>query len=436
MPVGSSRRGNLKHAEAITQALGLETDAAESILQREPMLLSVAPTQLTTHLQGLCSSLSASKERIGAMATKHPELLLLPPNALRKRAANLAKQMRIADEAALQCVRKAPAILTQSMAELKERLEQTAAVLAVDMPTLAKAARKQPVLFIMPTSTVQAHVQVLATELELDYAAACRVLLTCPSTLTTSAQSIAAKRQHLQQHWHLPAATASRCIQRCPTILELSTATIQHNAEQLHTIPLSKSQLTHLATTEPGYISQAAATTKERLQRLQQLLQLTPKQALQLVMRRPALLLKNANSLSNAHRALSIWDFSASFKQQLLLEHPLLLRLAGQEVSGRCTWLRLLMMRSAYVHATLRELPPKLLGVLILHLPSVWARLEYIVEGGLEQEGGLRLMEALQCSMSRWVPAWLWHWPVCGAAWFSGAMHAQLLWPCCILALM
>ena len=158
-----------------------------------------------------------------------------------------------------------------------------------------------------------------------------------------------------------------------------------------------------------------AASFVQRLAQLEAMLGLKRQAALQQVMKRPALLAKSAGSVSNTYRALSIWDFSTDFKRQLLQAHPLLLRLAADEVHGRCSWLRTLMMRSAYVHATLRELPPKLLGVLILHLPSVWARLEYIVEGGLEQEGGLRLMEALQCSMSRWVPACLGLWPVCGA---------------------
>lgn len=83
---------------------------------------------------------------------------------------------------------------------------------------------------------------------------------------------------------------------------------------------------------------------------------------------------------------------------RLLQEHPLLLRLSAAEVRGRCGWLRALMSRSAYYQATLRKLPPGLVGVLLLHLPAVWPRLAFLAE--TKQEGGIPIMDALQCRAS------------------------------------
>jgi hypothetical protein len=398
-PALAGPRAHARHADALSRALALEPEAAASILQRQPALLSFTPSVLATRLEDLCASLGGPSASVGSMASKHPEVLLLPPNSLRKRASNLARQMRIPEDAALRCVRKAPHILTQTMQELKERLEETAGALGVDSRALERAARRQPYLYVMPSSLVEAHARQLAALLQLDRLAAAKLLLACPQLLTASDGSLRAKVEALQRAWGLQPSEVSSCVQREPGILEQAPGSMELKAQQLLQ-QLSRAQLAHMVREEPKLMRMPAASLLQRMQQLEQMLGLKRAGLLQLLMRRPALLRKSASSVSNTYRAVSIWDFSDEFKRQLLHAHPLLLRLAADEVYGRCNWLRTLMMRSAYVHATLRELPPKLLGVLILHLPSCWCRLEYLVDS--EQEVGSRLMEALQCSRARW----------------------------------
>lgn len=61
----------------------------------------------------------------------------------------------------------------------------------------------------------------------------------------------------------------------------------------------------------------------------------------------------------------------------------------------RCDWVRQLMLRSAWLHSTLRELPPACFGALLLHLPACWQRLAFMVES--QQEVGCQVMWAVQC---------------------------------------
>ena len=53
------------------------------------------------------------------------------------------------------------------------------------------------------------------------------------------------------------------------------------------------------------------------------------------------------------------------------------------------------MLRSAWLHSTLRELPPACFGALLLHLPACWQRLAFMVES--QQEVGCQVMWAVQC---------------------------------------
>jgi hypothetical protein len=46
----------------------------------------------------------------------------------------------------------------------------------------------------------------------------------------------------------------------------------------------------------------------------------------------------------------------------------------------RCRWLRSLMLRNGLYHRSMRSLQPSKLGALLLHLPAVWPRLEYLMQ--------------------------------------------------------
>lgn len=52
------------------------------------------------------------------------------------------------------------------------------------------------------------------------------------------------------------------------------------------------------------------------------------------------------------------------------------------------------MLRDAHMHATLRRVPAKILGIILLHLPHAWPQLEYLAESG--QESSVPLMQAVQ----------------------------------------
>jgi hypothetical protein len=75
----------------------------------------------------------------------------------------------------------------------------------------------------------------------------------------------------------------------------------------------------------------------------------------------------------------------------VILTYPFLLPLHG----CRCDWVRQLMLRSAWFHSTLRELPPVCFGTLLLHLPACWQRLAFLAES--QQEMGCEVMWAVQC---------------------------------------
>lgn len=71
----------------------------------------------------------------------------------------------------------------------------------------------------------------------------------------------------------------------------------------------------------------------------------------------------------------------------------------GSELHFRCRWLRQLILSNGIFHSTLRRIPFALLGIIILHLPKCWARLQYLTESSLE--GEIEMMEAVQIPDSK-----------------------------------
>lgn len=69
----------------------------------------------------------------------------------------------------------------------------------------------------------------------------------------------------------------------------------------------------------------------------------------------------------------------------------------------RCRWLRNLMLNDAVFHTALRSMPPPALGVILLHLPVAWRRLQYLAESA--QESSVSLMTAVEMSESRFAEA-------------------------------
>eukprot|EP00878_Enallax_costatus_P023868 GHUV01025423.1.p1 GENE.GHUV01025423.1~~GHUV01025423.1.p1 ORF type:complete len:185 (+),score=68.50 GHUV01025423.1:919-1473(+) len=103
----------------------------------------------------------------------------------------------------------------------------------------------------------------------------------------------------------------------------------------------------------------------------------------------------------------------------------------------RCRWLRTLMLNHAVFHTALRRLPPEAVGVVIMHLPVAWRRLQYLAESA--QENAVSLMDAVQMYDGKFTQAFpeyaKWRcWTdgqsepqACGAPWRSAAARKQQL---------
>lgn len=113
----------------------------------------------------------------------------------------------------------------------------------------------------------------------------------------------------------------------------------------------------------------------------------------------------------------------------------------------RCRWLRALMLRDALFHDAFRRLPPVLLGVLLLHLPASWQRLEYLAQSG--REGSVSVMDAVELEEAAFVakfpeyPKWkCWNGDqarqvrgvgaVSYCHWFSWPIYSRTLPACCM----
>jgi hypothetical protein len=124
---------------------------------------------------------------------------------------------------------------------------------------------------------------------------------------------------------------------RVPALLEYSQASTAAKAKALQELlgGCSTAQLRRLVLQEPSLLTRSSADLSRKLAALQQLTGLSAEAALMVVKQRPALLTRDASQLARSWRALSVWKFAPAFKAQLVLEHPLLLRLSPREVHGR-----------------------------------------------------------------------------------------------------
>ncbi len=172
-------------------------------------------------------------------------------------------------------------------------------------------------------------------------------------------------------------------------------------------------QLQGIAFHEPSILMRSTSVIQRNLRCITQLTGCSMQAALDLVARRPSLLSKSPRSLGQSFNALSVWHFSTEDKLELITSHPLLLRLSPREVHSRCRWLRDLMMSNGYYHSVMRELPVGLLGVMLMHLPSAWSRLQFLADSSKESK--MDVMQVVQCSKPAFAAAfpehekWL-HW--------------------------
>jgi hypothetical protein len=86
---------------------------------------------------------------------------------------------------------------------------------------------------------------------------------------------------------------------------------------------------------QPALLYYRSKELTNKMEQLQELLGWDRPHLQCLVWRRPALLTRSVGAVERSYRALSVWKFETEYKQELLLAHPLLLRLSPREVHGR-----------------------------------------------------------------------------------------------------
>ena len=99
--------------------------------------------------------------------------------------------------------------------------------------------------------------------------------------------------------------------------------------------PLIRKQLAHLVVQQPMLLYYSSQYLQSKIQQLQEVLGFDWPSLQWLLWRRPALLTRSVGAAERSYRSLSVWKFDSEYKKELLLEHPLLLRLAPREIHGR-----------------------------------------------------------------------------------------------------
>lgn len=253
-----------------------------------------------------------------------------------------------------------------------------------------------PLLLRLPSGRVQERLAYLQGQLGLCLQQARRVVRRCPQLVTLAAETLAAKAQGVAELLQLPLPAAGQVLSRAPQLLEFQTSTLQqHHAGLLRF--MSPQQLARALAEEPALLARAPAALEAKLRLLQQLLlPADPHRVCDLVASQPSILLKSLPAVASSLRSISIWKMAPAEKLALVTSHPVLLAMSGDEVHGRCRWLRRLLLSNGYYHRVLRKLPPRLLGLLIHTLPRAWPRLLYLAESS--QEAQMPLMRLLACS--------------------------------------
>jgi hypothetical protein len=380
--------------ERLSKDLGIGRERMAQILSRWPPIAQLDLDYITLTVLNVAALLHCRPVEAALAIAREHRLLHTPLSTLRASFEGLAAATQHAPHHSLcRVLLQSPKLLYQPATDMQQRLQDVAAVFGVPVPQLViKAANDATWLLHAPPDTVRHRIQRLTQLLGLPAGPS---LLSHPRLVCLSSDDVARKLQQLGEGLHLKPSSAQHLVRREPRLLNLSAGTLAANAAGLQRetgLPLPDVQ--QMVFQEPSLLARAPGRVGRKLAALQQLLACGAPIARQLVLRRPALLTRSLRSLSSSLRALSVWRMSPAYKAALIHGNPSLLRLSSQEVHGRCRWLRTLMFSNAYFHSALRNLPPKLLGVIILHLPTAWSRLQYLVESS--QEGGLDIMQVVQ----------------------------------------
>ncbi len=389
----------VSQAELLARELGIPQGKAAWILTNQPVLGSFPAAALRRRLESLASDFPWTTAELSVMIMRHPLLLQTQPQRLQEQLGVLGRALGLEQPHAARVAAKQPALLGAELADMEARLRQLASALNVSSDRARAIAAGQPVTLLMHEQQLQQRLRAMAEALEVSKHQAAALVCACPRLIAASPATLGAKLQVLRQCLLGTPEEVTQAVLHMPGVLEYSAASLESRVSGLKKLLGGAKALRTLLAEEPSLLTRSPSDVSAKLEALGTMLGLEQPQVLRLVLRRPSLLTTSTHAVRGSWSALSVWRFSPGFKAELIAEHPLLLRLSAREVHGRCRWLRGLMLRSAHMHATLRRVPPTLLGAILLHLPAAWERLEYIAEAG--HEGSMPLMDAVQASSAR-----------------------------------
>jgi len=401
--------------QAYAEKLGLTLEQAGALLAGCPELRGLPADAAAAQLASLAFLLGRTAPAAAAVALKAPALLLWSAPRLHDRVAELAGALALPQAAALALAYIAPHVLTDAGCEpgLSACLDHAARALgcAGGRAGLAPLLAKAPRLALLPPAELDARLAALHALLGLPAAHVVDMCRASPGLLTQGLPTLASKVEGLAQALDMRPSEVAQVAACAPLVFERSLAATQAHVAALLAV-FSRAQLRSIALREPAVVGRSSAAVLRNVQALAALLPSLSRGALvQLLLQRPSLLTRSDATLGRAFRALSIWHLDAAYKTELIAAHPSLLRLSPREVHGRCAWLRRLMEADGYAHATLRRLPPELVGVALLHLPAAWPRLAFMSEA--RRHGALPFMAVVQASAADFAaalpeyPAWV-----------------------------
>ncbi|KAL6749858.1 hypothetical protein V8C86DRAFT_3144587, partial [Haematococcus lacustris] len=367
------------YAGCLSSRLGISEARAAWLVSCWPSLVSHPLPLVHAAVRTVCAVFECTTPQAMEAMVKEQRLLLhTRPQDIRGQLRQLAAALGMEAAALRPVVRRAPSVLYEEPMAVQTRLAQVAHLLGAPLSRILHLlTQQQPLLLVASPDTIQEQLTAQSHLLGLSPAGAKALQLKHPHMLLLSPTALNAKLQQLKTVLGLSSRAAQDLVRAYPRLLQLSVTRIAQQALDLHSL-LPQAHLAALAAQEPSLLYRPAANAKASLHQLQQLLRCSPADAAALAVRRPALLTKSPSALTASFRALSPWQLSQEQKSELLTAHPVLLRLAPTEVHLRCRWLRRVMLHSALLHSQLRELRMPLLGVLLMHLPGTWSRLEFV----------------------------------------------------------
>lgn len=383
----------------LARELGISEEQVAWLAKHRPHLLHRPTARLRKRLHGLADLLGCAVQQAARMTQKQPELLDIEADGIRRRLGKLVMGLGGDRRRACTTARRMPSLLAadDKLDSLEQHMQQLATLFNLQLHDtgVAELCAKEPALLVMQPQQVQQRMQGLARSLQLE-ADAQQLVRLCranPWLLTMAVSSIDSKVRRLASSLRLAPGTALSLVQSYPAILRQSEQLVADKVALLTEV-IPRHVLRSMVMREPSLLTRSSAKVLQSFRATQEATGGSVQATTDIVAKRPGILTRSDSKPARSFRALSIWRLKGEEKQQLIQAHPLLLRLAPRELHMRCRWLRQLMHSNGFYHSTLRRIPLHLLGVIILHLPAAWSRLQYLADSS--QEGRMELMDVVQ----------------------------------------